>query len=43
MNESSPSAAYRAIANTYVVEISVDLEPDFAAVAIAAVHLFHDV
>jgi hypothetical protein len=43
MNEGTSAATYRAVANAYVIEISVHFELDFAAVATAAVRFFHGV
>src|SRR5205823_5287343 len=42
MVERASTAAYRTVANTDVVELGVDLEPDLSAVATSAIGLFHD-
>jgi hypothetical protein len=41
MNKSASAAAYGAIANSDVIEISIDFELNFTAVARAFVGLFH--
>jgi hypothetical protein len=43
MYQSGPPTTYRTVAYPHVINVGVDLELDFAAVAAAAVRLLHGV